>query len=225
MSLVEVVGVCVALVVVVALVFVVFDFVVFCIFIMMTKTETRAAAMTAPSGIVDGHLVAAGEVTFLDTLLPKAQPETISPSQPEPISPEPEEMPPLAPPSAEVGCTPKTPSPPPKAPRQPLFDSNQRDAMKAVIIAKNDELSYKENIIKNMGQELKEKDQELEDKEQRIKSMIQELRLKNASIHAINEEFEEQQAPVKVWEQEVTIGDMAIGVVVRKKRKITVDTS
>ena len=225
MSLVEVVGVCVALVVVVALVFVVFDFVVFCIFIMMTKTETRAAAMTAPSGIVDGHLVAAGEVTFLDTLLPKAQPETISPSQPEPISPEPEEMPPLAPPSAEVGCTPKTPSPPPKAPRQPLFDSNQRDAMKAVIIAKNDELSYKENIIKNMGQELKEKDQELEDKEQRIKSMIQELRLKNASIRAINEEFEEQQAPVKVWEQEVTIGDMAIGVVVRKKRKITVDTS
>ena len=97
--------------------------------------------------------------------------------------------------------------------------------MKAVIIAKNDELSYKENTIKNMGQELKEKDQELEDKEKRIKNMIQELRLKNASIRATNEEFEEQQAPVKVWEQEVTIGDKAIGVVVRKKRKITVDTS
>ena len=239
MSLVEVVGVCVALVVVVVLVFVVFDFVVFCIFIMMTKTETRAAAMTAPSGIVDGHLVAAGDVTFSDTLLPMPEPE-------------PEEMPPLAPPSAEVGCTPKTPSPPPKAPTatsgkgrrwvalpsepvaeagrpperpEPLLDSPQWEAMKAVIIAKNDELSYKENIIKNMGQELKEKDQELEDKEKRIKNMIQELRLKNASIHAINEEFEEQQAPVKVWEQEVTIGDMAIGVVVRKKRKITVDTS
>ena len=157
MSLVEVVGVCVALVVVVVLVFVVFDFVVFCIFIMMTKTETRAAAMTAPPGIVDGHLVAAGEVTFLDTLLPESQgptanhsPETISPSQPE-------EMPPLAPPSAEVGCTPKTPSPPPKAPRQPLFDSNQRDAMKAVIIAKNEELRYKEKIIKGMDQELKKK--------------------------------------------------------------------
>ena len=222
------------------------------IFIMMTKTETRAAAMTAPPGIVDGPLVAAGEVTFLDTLLPKAQPETISPSQPEPISPEPEEMPPLAPPSAEVGCTPKTPSPPPKAltatsgkgkrwvalpsepvaeagrpPErpEPLLDSHQWEAMKAVIIAKNEELSYKENIIKNMGQELKEKDQELEDKEKRIKNMIQELRLKNASIRATNEEFEEQQAPVKVWEQEVTIGDMAIGVVVRKKRKITVDTS
>ena len=245
MSLVEVVGVCVALVVVVVLVFLVFDFVVFCIFIMMTKTETRAAAMTAPPGIVDGHLVAAGEVTFLDTLLPKAQPETISPSQPEPISPEPEEMPPLAPPSAEVGCTPKTPSPPPKAPTatsgkgrrwvalpsepvaeagrpperpEPLRDSHQWEAM-------NWELSYKENIIKNMGQELKEKDQELEDKEKRIENMIQELRLKNASIHAINEEFEEQQAPVKVWEQEVTIGDMAIGVVVRKKRKIMVVTS
>ena len=124
MSLVEVVGVCVALVVVVVLVFVVFDFVVFCIFIMMTKTETRAAAMTAPSGIVDGHLVAAGDVTFSDTLLPMPEPE-------------PEEMPPLAPPSAEVGCTPKTPSPPPKAPRQPLFDSNQRDAMKAVSFAGN----------------------------------------------------------------------------------------
>ncbi len=205
---------------------------------MMTKTETRAAAMTAPLGIVDGPLVAAGEVTFLDTLLPKAQPETISPSQPEPISPEPEEMPPLAPPSAEVGCTPKTPSPPPKAPTatsgkgrrwvalpsepvaeagrpperpEPLLDSHQWEAMKAVIIAKNEELSKKEKTIKNMGQELKEKDQE--------------LRLKNASIRAINEEFEEQQAPVKVWEQEVTIGDMAIGVVVRKKRKITVDTS
>lgn len=78
MSIVEVVGVCVALVVVV--VFVVFDFVVFCMFIMMTKTETRAAAMTAPLGIVDDHLVVAGEVTFLDTLLPEAQPETISPS-------------------------------------------------------------------------------------------------------------------------------------------------
>ena len=98
--------------------------------------------------------------------------------------------------------------------------------MKAVIIAKNEELSYKENIIKNMGQELKEKDQELEDKEKRIKNMIQELRLKNASIRAINEEFEEQQAQAKVWEQEVTIGDdMVIGVVVRKKRRITVDTS
>ena len=98
--------------------------------------------------------------------------------------------------------------------------------MKAVIIAKNEELSYKEKIIKSMGQELKEKDQELEDKEKRIKNMIQELRLKNASIRAINEEFEEQQAQVKVWEQEVTIGDdMVIGVVVRKKRRITVDTS
>ena len=215
---------------------------------MMTKTETRAAAMMAPPGIVDGPLVAAGEVTFLDTLLPKAQPETISPSQPEPISPEPEEMPPLAPPSAEVGCTPKTPSPPPKAltatsgkgkrwvalpsepvaeagrpPErpEPLLDSHQWETMKAVIIAKNEELSYKENTIKNMGQELKEKDQEL----RRINNMIQELRRKNASICATNEEFEEQQAPVKVWEQEVTIGDMAIGVVVRKKRKITVDTS
>jgi len=215
---------------------------------MMTKTETRAAAMMAPPGIVDGPLVAAGEVTFLDTLLPKAQPETISPSQPEPISPEPEEMPPLAPPSAEVGCTPKTPSPPPKAltatsgkgkrwvalpsepvaeagrpPErpEPLLDSHQWEAMKAVIIAKNEELSYKENTIKNMGLELKEKDQEL----RRINNMIQELRRKNASICATNEEFEEQQAPVKVWEQEVTIGDMAIGVVVRKKRKITVDTS
>ena len=209
--------------------------------------------MTVPPGIVDGHLVAAGEVTFLDTLLPKAQPETISPSQPEPISPEPEEMPPLAPPSAEVGCTPKTPSPPPKAPTatsgkgrrwvappsepvaeagrpperpEPLLDSHQWEAMKAVIIAKNEELSYKEKIIKSMGQELKEKDQELEDKEKMIQSMIQELRLKNASIRAINEEFEEQQAQVKVWEQEVTIGDdMVIGVVVRKKRRITVDTS
>ena len=215
---------------------------------MMTKTETRAAAMMAPPGIVDGPLVAAGEVTFLDTLLPKAQPETISPSQPEPISPEPEEMPPLAPPSAEVGCTPKTPSPPPKAltatsgkgkrwvalpseppaeagrpPErpEPLLDSHQWETMKAVIIAKNEELSYKENTIKNMGLELKEKDQEL----RRINNMIQELRRKNASICATNEEFEEQQAPVKVWEQEVTIGDMAIGVVVRKKRKITVDTS
>ena len=215
---------------------------------MMTKTETRAAAMMAPPGIVDGPLVAAGEVTFLDTLLPKAQPETISPSQPEPISPEPEEMPPLAPPSAEVGCTPKTPSPPPKAltatsgkgkrwvalpsepvaeagrpPErpEPLLDSHQWETMKAVITAKNEELSYKENTIKNMGLELKEKDQEL----RRINNMIQELRLKNASIRATNEEFEEQQAPVKVWEQEVTIGDMAIGVVVRKKRKITVDTS
>ena len=204
--------------------------------------------MMAPPGIVDGPLVAAGEVTFLDTLLPKAQPETISPSQPEPISPEPEEMPPLAPPSAEVGCTPKTPSPPPKAltatsgkgkrwvalpsepvaeagrpPErpEPLLDSHQWEAMKAVIIAKNEELSYKENTIKNMGLELKEKDQEL----RRINNMIQELRRKNASICATNEEFEEQQAPVKVWEQEVTIGDMAIGVVVRKKRKITVDTS
>ena len=97
--------------------------------------------------------------------------------------------------------------------------------MKAVIIAKNDELSYKESIIKNMGQELKEKDQELEDKEKRIKNMIQELRL-NASVRASNEEFEEQQAQVKVWEQEVTIGDMAVGVVVRtKKRKITGATS
>ena len=220
------------------------------IFIMMTKTETRAAAMMAPPGIVDGPLVAAGEVTFLDTLLPKAQPETISPSQPEPISPEPEEMPPLAPPSAEGGGDmppPKTPSPPPKAPTatsgkgrrwvalpsepvaeagrpperpEPLLDSHQWEAMNAVIIAKNEELSYKENIIKNMGQELKEKDQELEDKEKRIKNMIQELRLKNASIRATNEEFEEQQAPVKVWEQEVTIDDMAIVVVVRKKRKI-----
>ena len=215
---------------------------------MMTKTETRAAAMMAPPGIVDGPLVAAGEVTFLDTLLPKAQPETISPSQPEPISPEPEEMPPLAPPSAEVGCTPKTPSPPPKAltatsgkgkrwvalpsepvaeagrpPErpEPLLDSHQWETMKAVITAKNEELSYKENTIKNMGLELKEKDQEL----RRINNMIQELRRKNASICATNEEFEEQQAPVKVWEQEVTIGDMAIGVVVRKKRKITVDTS
>ena len=93
--------------------------------------------------------------------------------------------------------------------------------MKAVITAKNEELSYKENTIKNMGLELKEKDQEL----RRINNMIQELRRKNASICATNEEFEEQQAPVKVWEQEVTIGDMAIGVVVRKKRKITVDTS
>ena len=81
MSLVEVDGVCVALVVVlVFVVFVVFDFVVFCIFIMMTKTETRAAAMTDPLGIADDHLVAAGEVTFRDTLLPEAQPETISPS-------------------------------------------------------------------------------------------------------------------------------------------------
>ena len=204
--------------------------------------------MMAPPGIVDGPLVAAGEVTFLDTLLPKAQPETISPSQPEPISPEPEEMPPLAPPSAEVGCTPKTPSPPPKAltatsgkgkrwvalpseppaeagrpPErpEPLLDSHQWETMKAVITAKNEELSYKENTIKNMGLELKEKDQEL----RRINNMIQELRRKNASICATNEEFEEQQAPVKVWEQEVTIGDMAIGVVVRKKRKITVDTS
>ena len=98
--------------------------------------------------------------------------------------------------------------------------------MKAVIQAKNEELSYKENIIKNMGQELEKKDQELEDKEKRIKNMIQELRLKNASIHTINEEFEEQQAQVKVWEQEVTIGDMAVGVVVRtKKRKITGATS
>ena len=173
--------------------------------------------------------------------------------QPEPISPEPEEMPPLAPPSAEVGCTPKTPSPPPKAPTatsgkgrrwvalpseppaeagrpperpEPRLDSHQWEAMKAVIAAKNEELSYKENIIENMGQELKEKDQELEDKEKRIKNMIQELRLKNASIRASNEEFEEQQAQVKVWEQEVTIGDdMAIGVVVRKKRKITGATS
>ena len=215
---------------------------------MMTKTETRAAAMMAPPGIVDGPLVAAGEVAFLNTLLPKAQPETISPSQPEPISPEPEEMPPLAPPSAEVGCTPKTPSPPPKAltatsgkgkrwvalpsepvaeagrpPErpEPLLDSHQWETMKAVITAKNEELSYKENTIKNMGLELKEKDQEL----RRINNMIQELRRKNASICATNEEFEEQQAPVKVWEQEVTIGDMAIGVVVRKKRKTTVGTS
>ena len=204
--------------------------------------------MMAPPGIVDGPLVAAGEVTFLDTLLPKAQPETISPSQPEPISPEPEEMPPLAPPSAEVGCTPKTPSPPPKAltatsgkgkrwvalpsepvaeagrpPErpEPLLDSHQWETMKAVITAKNEELSYKENTIKNMGLELKEKDQEL----RRINNMIQELRRKNASICATNEEFEEQQAPVKVWEQEVTIDDMAIFVVVRKKRKTTVGTS
>ena len=93
--------------------------------------------------------------------------------------------------------------------------------MKAVIIAKNDELSYKENTIKNMGQELKEKDQELEDKEKRIKNMIQELRLKNASIRAINEEFDQQQAQGKVWEQEVTVDDMVIGVVVRKKPRIT----
>ena len=269
MSLVEVVGVCVARVVVVVLVFVVFDFVVFCIFIMMTKTETRAAAMTAPLGIVDDHLVVAGEVTFLDTLLPEAQPETISPSQPETISPrQPEEMPSLAPPSAEGGGDmppPKTPTPPPKAPAlttnkrwqgrlpsepvakaggpperlEPLSESHKWEAMNAVIKIKNEELRDKENIIKSTGQELKENNQELEDKEIIIKSMgqiikdrdgiikhtNQELRIKNESIRAINEEFEQQQAQVGVWEQEVTIDDMVIGVVVRKKRRIIVDTS
>ena len=40
--------------------------------------------------------------------------------------------------------------------------------------------------------------------------------------HSHNEELEQQQAQVKVWEQEVTIGDdMVIGVVVRKKPRIT----
>ena len=106
MSLVEVVGVCVALVVVVALVFVVFDFVVFCIFIMMTKTETRAAAITAPLVIVQHHLVAfAGEVTYVDTLADDHEPETIS--QPETIG-EPEEMLPLAPDAEGGGDMPPT---------------------------------------------------------------------------------------------------------------------
>ena len=99
--------------------------------------------------------------------------------------------------------------------------------MKAVIIAKNEELSYKENVI----QCLKER---LEDKEKIIKSMgqmikdrekqeqtNQALKIKSDSIRAINEEFDQQQAQGKVWEQEVTVDDMVIGVVVRKKPRIT----
>ena len=107
------------------------------------------------------------------------------------------------------------------------------------VIAKNEELSQKHEIIKSMSQELKEKDQELDDKREIIKSMAQiikdkdeiikhknqELRIKSNSIRAINEEFEQQQAQVKVWEQEVTIGDMVIGVVVNKKRRVEIDIS
>ena len=103
------------------------------------------------------------------------------------------------------------------------------------LIAKNEALSEKQEIIKNMSQELKEKDQELDDKREIIKSMAQiikdkdeiikhknqELRIKSNSIRAINEEFDQQQAQGKVWEQEVTVDDMVIGVVVRKKPRIT----
>ena len=252
--LVEVVSVCVALVVVVVLVFAVFDFVVFCIFIMMTKTETRATAMSSPSAIVDNHLVAnAGEVPFSDTLPYEHWPEAMSLGQPE-------EMPPLAPApaSAEGGgdmAPPKAPTPASRkrawagslsAPEEhagarpesldPLMESHR---WRNTLIAKNEALSEKQEIIKNMSQELKEKDQELDDKREIIKSMAQiikdkdeiikhknqELRIKSNSIRAINEEFEQQQAQVKVWEQEVTIGDMVIGVVVNKKRRVEIDIS
>ncbi|MDA8583383.1 hypothetical protein N9L68_04100 [bacterium] len=200
--------------------------------------------MTDPFGIADDHLVAAHLVTFIDTLLPEAQPETISPSQPETISPHPpEEM--LWHPPEEMPWQGRLPSEPvakaggPPERLEPLSESHKWQAMNAVIKIKNEELRDKENIIKSMGQELKEKNQELEDKENIIKSMgqiikdrdgiinhqNQELRTKNESIRAINEEFEQQQqAQVKVWEQEVTIDDMVIGVVVRKKRRIIVDT-
>ena len=49
----------------------------------------------------------------------------------------------------------------------------------------------------------------------------QALKIKSDSIRAINEEFDQQQAQGKVWEQEVTVDDMVIGVVVRKKPRIT----
>ena len=94
--------------------------------------------------------------------------------------------------------------------------------------------------ITRMGQELKEKDQELNDKREIIKTMAQiikdrdevikhmnqDLMIKKDGVHTVNETFEQQQAQVTVWEQEVTIGeDMVIGVVVEKKRRITADIS
>ena len=189
--------------------------------------------MTAPPAIVDGNLVA-GEVTVLDTLLPESQEPTANlPESQEPtanhsserISPsQPEEMPPRVPPSAEVCGD----MPPPKAPAPTRWE-----ALEPIITDMNKQLSYKENIIKSMKEELEEKEkiiksmgQIIKDRDGIIKHKNYELRLKNDSVRAINEEFEEQQAQVKVWEQEVTIGDdMVIGVVVRKKRRIAVDTS
>ena len=54
-----------------------------------------------------------------------------------------------------------------------------------------------------------------------IKQKNQALKITGDSIRAINEEFDQQQAQGKVWEQEVTVDDMVIGVVVRKKPRIT----
>ena len=99
--------------------------------------------------------------------------------------------------------------------------------LEPIVTAKNKELSYKQDVIQCL------KDQ-LEDKEKIIKSMgqmikdrekqeqkNQALKIKSDSIRAINEEFDQQQAQGKVWEQEVTVDDMVIGVVVRKKPRIT----
>ena len=224
------------------------------------RMKGRAAAMTAPPAIVDGHLVA-GEVTFLDTLLPESQEPTANHS-PERISPsQPEEMPPRVPPSAVVCGD----IPPPKAAAPTLYTpwkvldpivgilkeqlSGKENIIKSlkkqledqekiiksmgplepIVTAKNEELSYKQDVIQCLKDQLEDKEkiiksmgQMIKDRDEIIKQKNQALKIKNDSIRAINEEFEEQQAQVKVWEQEVTIGDdMVIGVVVRKKPRIT----
>ena len=169
--------------------------------------------------------------------------ERISPSQPE-------EMPPRVPPSAVVcGDIPYTPwkvldpivgivkeqlsgkENIIKSLKKQLEDQEKiiksMGPLEPIVTAKNKELSYKqdviqclkdqledkENIIKSMGQMIKDREK-LEQKNQALK-------IKSDSIRAINEEFDQQQAQGKVWEQEVTVDDMAIGVVVRKKPRIT----
>ena len=97
-----------------------------------------------------------------------------------------------------------------------------------IVTAKNKELRYKQDVIQCLKEQLEDKEkiiksmgQMIKDRDEIIKQKNQALKITGDSIRAINEEFDQQQAPGKVWEQEVTVDDMVIGVVVRKKPRIT----
>ena len=99
--------------------------------------------------------------------------------------------------------------------------------LEPIVTAKNEELSYKQDVIQCLKEQLEDKEKIIKSMGQMIKDREkqeqknQALKIKSDSIRAINEEFDQQQAQGKVWEQEVTVDDMVIGVVVRKKPRIT----
>ena len=169
--------------------------------------------------------------------------ERISPSQPE-------EMPPRVPPSAVVcGDIPYTPwkvldpivgilkeqlsgkENIIKSLKKQLEDQEKiiksMGPLEPIVTAKNKELSYKQDVIQCLKDQLEDKEKIFKSMGQMIKDREkqeqknQALKIKSDSIRAINEEFDQQQAQGKVWEQEVTVDDMVIGVVVRKKPRIT----